>query len=90
MQRQAGPSSTHLEMLANATEFASDDEETRAIAFLPEGKTLEAYKQAGNKLRVFMSLGHCSSEEVASSMGFKMGTVAVFHPRQVLVSIPHN
>ena len=71
-------------MEANVTEFAPDDEEARAVAFLPEGKTLEAYKEAGNKLREFMRLGHCSSEEVASSMGFIMGTVVVFHPRQVL------
>ena len=81
MLKQAGPSSTQLNSAAEATEFAPNDEEARAIAFLPQGKPLETYKEVGNKLRMSLTLGHSTSEEVAQSMGFKIGTVVVFYSR---------
>ena len=78
MLKQAGPSSTQLSSADEANEFAPSEEEARVIAFLPEGRSLERYKEVGNQLRQFVKLGHCTSEEVARAMGFKMGSVVVY------------
>jgi len=79
MLKEVGPSSVQLNSVDEAKEFATSEEGARAIAFLPEGKSLERYKEVGNQLRQFLRLGHCTSEEVARAMGFKMGSVVVYY-----------
>lgn len=81
MLKQVGPSSTLLESVSDVNDFAPDEEEARAIAFMVEGKELEVFKEAGNQVRVLVRLGHCSDPDVARSMGFKMGSVVMFHSR---------
>ena len=80
MLRQTGPSSKLLESALDVTKFAPDTE-ARAVAFLGEGRGLEAYTEAGNDLRVVLQLGHCTDRQVAQSMGYETGFVVVFHSR---------
>ena len=81
MLRQVGPSSTPLNSESEVSEFAPDESETRAVAFLSDPKLLDAYFEAGNEIRLFVKLGHITSEKVAKSMGIKMGSIVLFHPR---------
>lgn len=81
MQRQAGPSSVPLNSEAEVVNFGSNDLETRAVGFLDSSGALDNYFEAGNEVRMYMELGHCTNREVARSMGIEMGSVVVFHAR---------
>ena len=81
MIRQAGPSSKPLDSESDVTEFGSSEEETRVVAFLDDPRTLDSYFEAGNEVRMFLELGHCTNREVAKSMGFEMGSAVVFHAK---------
>ena len=81
MLRQAGPSSIPLNSELEVNDFLSSESETHAIAFLTEPQKLDAFIEAGNEVRVFMKLGHSTDQEVARSMGIKMGSVVVFHAK---------
>lgn len=81
MQHQAGPSSIPLNSEQEVATFISSDSETRVVGFLDTPRQLDAFIEAGNRVRVEMDLGHCTSEQVAHSMGFQMGSVVVFYPK---------
>ena len=81
MQHQAGPSSIPLNSEPEVATFISSDSETRVIGFLDNSKQLDAFVEAGNKVRVEMDLGHCTSKQIAESMGFRMGVIVVFYPK---------
>ncbi len=83
MLRQSGPSSVPVESEPDFEEFSSSESETRVVAFLDSEGALDRYFEAGNDVRMYMKLGHCTDREVARSIGAEMGSVLIFHPRSV-------
>ena len=81
MTRQSGPSSIPLESESDVEEFSTSESETRVVAFLDSAGALDRYFEAGNAVRMYMELGHCTDRDLARQLGAEMGSAVVYHPK---------